>query len=147
MSKQLASIAIALILASAGVNAAGGHDGMRHGPGMDEQSHPAHQFGSLPLMDEAEMDAMGAHMEKMRAQMREIQNENNPQKRRALMRQHHQTMRSMMQKMHGKKGKESGRSDNRLTTEERLQRMEQHIKLMRGMMQQMMERQASDQSQ
>lgn len=101
----------------------------------------AHRHGAMMgMMNQEQMQTMHQHMEKMQALMAEINQESDPEKRRALMQTHRQSMREGMQMMKGQGGMGSGRKGmSPMGMEERMGMMEQRMNMMHMMMEQMMD--------
>lgn len=79
------------------------------------------------------MMQMHQHMEKMQSMMAEIEAEQDPAKRHALMQQHHTAMHEGMGMMEG------GGEMQGMSMEQRMEAMEQRMGMMRMMMDQMLQ--------
>ena len=114
------------------------------GPVFADSHHPhgtANKGGGMMgMMSHEQMQAMHQHMEEMQALMANIQQESDPEKRKALMQAHMKDMQEGMQMMGGQGGMGSGSKDmSSMGMEERMGMMEKHMSMMQMMMGQMME--------
>ena len=100
-----------------------GHDGMmENGSGMG-------------MMD-------GDHMKIMNKYMKAIQQTNDPEKRRELMKKHHEAMQAHMQNMKSMMGEHTEHEGEPVDSGTRMERMERQTRMMQRMMEQMMKRDA-----
>lgn len=112
------------------------------------ESHPpqggANKGGGM--MSHEQMQTMHQHIEQMQVLMADIKQENDPEKRKALMQSHLQSMQEGMQMMNGPGGPGAeGMGMVPMGMEERMDMMEQRMNMMQMMMGQMMEHDVEEQ--
>ena len=104
------------------------HDGMKQGGMMGNGSE-------MGMMD-------GEHMKTMKKFMKAIQKADDPEKRRELMKEHHEAMQAHMQSMKSMMSEHTEHEGEPVDSGTRMERMERQTRMMQGMMEQMMKRDA-----